>query len=307
MNASNKFNLSLNHLNCLLRILFSAIFILSAIGKLIDSYFTTQIIHQLFKLPLFASHITVILLLVLELIISVLVWKKQIPKMLLAVPVLFLIATLVSYRNRINCGCFGSLPFLGQMPFGAHLLLIAGILLGLLYLTIVSEHENELRADNQKENQPIDKTSKSLTLIGYTALAMMLLAFITLPFSAQNNNVINSPNNFNFVDRIFVEKVISDENTIIIDARPEFQYSMGHIPQSLNIPYNTTRLDSLIQRLSLTKKLLVLYCSNSHCNAAEILAKKLFARGCQKIRIYQGGWEDWVHHEKIALKQGVSK
>jgi 3-mercaptopyruvate sulfurtransferase SseA len=71
---------------------------------------------------------------------------------------------------------------------------------------------------------------------------------------------------------------------------------MGHIPKSLNIPYNTANLDSLIQRLSLNKKFLILYCSNSHCNAAEILARKLTELGCQKIRIYQGGWEDWMLH-----------
>jgi|GEM_PF-1593370 len=294
MNVSNQSNLFLIRLSFLVRFLLTAIFIISAIGKLLDSHFTIQIIAQLFKLPLVISQIMVVLLIVLELIIAVIFWKKQIPKIFITVPFLLLMATLFSYWNDLNCGCFGSLPFLSQMSLGAHVLLLAGMFLGIMFLINSTKPEQE--SVKGSEHQQFYQTAKLINFTGYLALAMMLSAVFTLPFSAQDNNAHNSPTDYQMVDRFFVEKAISIDNMIIIDARPEFQYAMGHIPKSLNIPYNTAYLDSMLQRFALTKKLLILYCSDSRCNTADILAKRLQDSGCKKIAIYAGGWKDWSRY-----------
>ncbi len=36
-------------------------------------------------------------------------------------------------------------------------------------------------------------------------------------------------------------------------------------------------------------------------------SKKLLASGCQKICIYQGGWEDWIHQQKKTANQAAYK
>jgi rhodanese-related sulfurtransferase len=223
---------------------------------------------------------------------AVLIWKRKFLLFFLIFPVIFLIFILFSHFNKLNCGCFGSLPFLSQMSLGAHLLLLAGMFLGILFL--INSKKLDQESEKGIERQRFYQTAKLISFAGYIALAMMLSAFFTLPFSAQNNNVHNSSTNHKIVDRAFVEKAISNDHIIIIDARPEFQYVMGHIPNSLNIPYNTTHLDSLLQRFALKQKLLISYCSDSRCNTADILAKRLADSGYAKIAVYPGGWKDWA-------------
>mgnify|MGYP000496678796 CR=1 FL=1 len=132
----------------------------------------------------------VVLLIVLELIIAVIVWKKQIPKIFITVPFLFLITTLFSYWNDLNCGCFGSLPFLSQMSLDAHVLLLAGMFLGILFLINSTKPEQE--SVKESEHQQFYQTAKLINFTDYIAVALMLAAFFTLPFSAQNNKVRNS-------------------------------------------------------------------------------------------------------------------
>ena len=291
----------------LLQLIFSIIFLTSAFGKLIDLKPTILSIITLFPLHYKGAKFFIILLSILEILLVALIWKRKLLMTVLIFPLIFLCFILFSHLNGLNCGCFGSLPFFSQMSLGSHLLLLAGMILGIIYLINYSKHEKKLKAAKQTERQQFYRTSKPVTLAGYTALTTMLLAFLTLPFSTQNNNVINSSNNFNFVDRIFVQKTMSNDNTVIIDARPEFQYLMGHIPNSLTLPYNSTNLDSLIQKHFLNEKFLILYCSDSHCNAAEILARKLNELGCQKFHIYQGGWEDWIVYKKKTASQADNK
>lgn len=79
-------------------------------GKLLDLHFNTQMMAQLFKLPLIIAQIMAISLIVLELMISLLIWKAHIPKILVIVPLVFLITALLCKSNQLNCGCFCALP-----------------------------------------------------------------------------------------------------------------------------------------------------------------------------------------------------
>jgi len=286
------------NLGAILQLIFSITFLTSACGKLIDLKPAIFSIITLFPLHYKGAKFLAILISILEILVVELIWKRKFLMAVLIFPFIFLFFLLFSHSHRLNCSCFGSLPLLSQMSLGAHLLLLAGMFLGSLYLIICAKHEKELKVEKQTEHQQFYQTSKPVTFTGYTAVAMIISAFLTLPFSAQNNSVFNSPNKYNFVDRTFVEKAISNEHTVIIDTRPKFQYLMGHILKSLNIAYNTPHLDRLIQRFAFTEKFFILYCSDSRCNAADLLAQRLTDWGCQKILMYQGGWEDWIVHEK---------
>ncbi|MDZ7359346.1 MAG: rhodanese-like domain-containing protein [candidate division KSB1 bacterium] len=69
---------------------------------------------------------------------------------------------------------------------------------------------------------------------------------------------------------------------------------VGHLPNVINIPYDSNNLPELIDKHALKNQALIVYCSSAHCNAAEVLAEKLRVLGCKKVSIYPGGWEEWV-------------
>jgi rhodanese-related sulfurtransferase len=122
---------------------------------------------------------------------------------------------------------------------------------------------------------------------------MMLSAFLTLPFTSSDSRASNHLSN-DTVDQTAVETAIANHSAVIIDARPDFQYELGHLPGAINIPYDGDNLVELVNTHALKNQALIVYCSSAHCNVAEVLAEKLRGLGCVKVGIYPGGWEEWV-------------
>jgi len=280
----------------LICILISAIFILSSLGKLIDLSASSLPIGQLFELSQTNAKILILSLSIFEAGLVILIWQQHISRILLVVPLALLSVTLFGYWRGLDCGCFGSLPFLSQFSFGSHLLLLGGMFLGLYYLTTTSKTE---KAPAQTTDGQAAKTPR---WIGLAALVMMASAFLTLPFISSDSRASQSLSS-NIVDRAMVEAAIASHNAIIIDARPDFQYVLGYLPDAINIPYDSNNLPELIEQHALKSQPLIVYCSSAHCNAAELLAEKLRGLGCEKVSVYSGGWEEW---EKGRLGERVS-
>jgi rhodanese-related sulfurtransferase len=198
--------------------------------------------------------------------------------------------TLLSHWRGIDCGCFGSLPFFSQFSFNAHLLLLGGMFLGLYYLTTPSKAE---KATPQAKDSQTATISEMSSWAGLAGVVMMLSAFLTLPFTSSDSRASNDSFN-NTVDRADVEAAIANHSAVIIDARPDFQYELGHLTNAINIPYDSNNLVELVNAHSLKNQALIVYCSSVHCNAAEVLAEKLRELGCKKVSLYPGGWEEWV-------------
>lgn len=192
--------------------------------------------------------------------------------------------TIFSHWRGLDCGCFGSLPYLSQFSFGGHLLLLAGMFLGLYYLT-ASPKAAKVTED--------DQSSGTLHWTGLAGIVMIASAFLTLPFTYSDSQAKIFAQN-DTVDRVFVEAAIANHSAVIIDARPEYQYKFGHLPGAINIPYDSDNLVELVNAYFLKNQALIVYCSSVHCNAAELLAKKLRELGCKKVSLYLGGWEKWV-------------
>lgn len=94
---------------------------------------------------------------------------------------------------------------------------------------------------------------------------------------------------------------VDSGNSLIIDARSKFRYELGHIPNAINIPYNSynsQNLAEIINQHSLKDRRLIIYCSSDKCKAADILANKLLEQGCQNVAVYPGGWEEWQAFKK---------
>jgi rhodanese-related sulfurtransferase len=161
--------------------------------------------------------------------------------------------------------------------------------LGLYYLT-TSKAE---KATSQAKAGQVATIPETASWTGLAGVVMMFSAFLTPPFTSSDSSTSNHLSN-DTVDRTAVEAAIANHSAVIIDARPDFQYELGHIPGAIDIPYDNGNLVELVNKHSLKNQALIVYCSSAHCNAAELLTEKLRRLGCKKVSIYPGGWEEWV-------------
>lgn len=268
-----------------LKLLISTIFILSALGKFIDPIAAALSIVQLLPISPELAKVAVFILSVFEAGLAIVIWWR-VSALLLAVPAVLWGILLVSYFKGVECGCFGSLPFFSQISMSGHFLLLVGLFLGLYYLAAVREVIN----DSEQKNEEV-KTG-SLKWAGVGAIALMLAAFLPLPSSASKSQAANFSAN-NSVDRAYVEAAFSYQNIPIIDARSQAEFEFGHISGAINIPYKSGNIANLIEQHGLKNKSLIVYCSSARCNVASILANKLQNLGCENVKIYTGGWEEW--------------
>lgn len=266
-----------SNIDIIVKIMLSAIFVLSGIGKLIDIPASSFSIAQLFFLPKLVAQIFVVILSVIELGLAVLIWRWA-PRTFLVVPVAFALVLGYSYWKGFDCGCFGSLPFLKEFPLVGHVLLISGIFLGLNYLT---------RTQNKKDS---NLTAK----MGLAAIAITILAFLTLPFTSGHSEAIADEPGDMIVDRTYVERAIAENSAVIIDARDEMQFLFGHIDGAINIYVDDDGVAELVEKHNLKEQALITYCAGVHCDMAERLTKKLQELGCRNVKIYAGGWEEWA-------------
>jgi len=164
-----------------------------------------------------------------------------------------------------------------------HFLLLVGLFLGLYYLAALRETTED---SEQKSKE------SSVKWVGVGAVALMLAAFLPLPSPASESQAANFSAN-SIVDRAYVEAAISYQNIPIIDARSQAEFEFGHIAGAINIPYKSGNIANLIEQHGLKNKPLIVYCSSARCNVASIIANKLQNLGCENVKIYTGGWEEW--------------
>ena len=96
------------------------------------------------------------------------------------------------------------------------------------------------------------------------------------------------------VDADFVLQASAGSGTLLLDARPDAAYRLGHIPGALSLPLGrfAASFAAMLPRLR-AARLLVVYCSGSTCNDSHDLALKLYEKGMKNLLLYKGGMEDW--------------
>lgn len=80
-----------------------------------------------------------------------------------------------------------------------------------------------------------------------------------------------------------------------VDSRDEADYIIGHITNSINIPFDD--FDNHKQKLEkLSKeKPLVIYCAGTDCDLSHLLANLLFEQGYKQVYVFFGGWNEWLN------------
>ncbi|MDF3059319.1 MAG: Rhodanese domain protein [Rariglobus sp.] len=81
---------------------------------------------------------------------------------------------------------------------------------------------------------------------------------------------------------------------LILDARPEIFYRIGHVPGALSLPRKDfeTAYAALGARLAEGRPLVV-YCAGETCEDAELVRTALARLGHAQVQVFQGGWEEW--------------
>lgn len=89
--------------------------------------------------------------------------------------------------------------------------------------------------------------------------------------------------NFDTISASKIDEYFNDNNVIIIDVRNHYDYSQGHIPTAINIPYNEFHE---VKRSLPRNKTLILYCERG--GTSIILARDLCKEGYIVKNIYGG-------------------
>jgi len=93
-----------------------------------------------------------------------------------------------------------------------------------------------------------------------------------------------------------MRSLVSSPNVVLIDARPEIFWRIGHIPGALSLPREAfeSRAAEIKARLDVNPEaLIVVYCSSPHCEDAKMVVGGLRGMGYANVRHFPGGWTEW--------------
>ncbi|MDL2260385.1 rhodanese-like domain-containing protein [Deltaproteobacteria bacterium OttesenSCG-928-K17] len=91
-----------------------------------------------------------------------------------------------------------------------------------------------------------------------------------------------------------LEKFINTPNALLVDARDEFLYRMGHIPGAINMPSDETSPEQIAawQKGLPPQAEIIIYCSDAFCHMAEELGEKMIEAGLSPV-IFLPGFDEW--------------
>lgn len=93
---------------------------------------------------------------------------------------------------------------------------------------------------------------------------------------------------------------------ILIDCRSQSEYEKGHIPGAILMTYY--EMDEFLHDFLATcmpDLEYVTYCDGTDCDSSVIVANRLKSIGYEHVRIYKGGWNEWVN-AGLPIERGLS-
>ncbi len=97
-----------------------------------------------------------------------------------------------------------------------------------------------------------------------------------------------------FIDHALAEQLWREQRVLFVDVRNLAAWNLGHIPGAVYLPFDQLGEAWSREGVRLVQASeLILYCDGPHCDLADRLSTTLAQFGCERIRIYEGGWEYW--------------
>lgn len=98
-----------------------------------------------------------------------------------------------------------------------------------------------------------------------------------------------------FIGRAEVEELFQAGGAVLVDSRTAAEYAAGHIPGAVNAPLDSP--ERALADLAAGRPLgrpIVVYCEGGDCQTSTAAARLIHDRGFRDVRVYQGGWADWL-------------
>ena len=91
-----------------------------------------------------------------------------------------------------------------------------------------------------------------------------------------------------------VQLYVDAGGAFLIDARDPYEYEEGHLPGSINLPYDSAISDpALLESLDTGGRPIIAYCGGGDCEVSYSLALELVAFGHERVAVYVGGFPEW--------------
>lgn len=97
-----------------------------------------------------------------------------------------------------------------------------------------------------------------------------------------------------FIGIFEAEDFFAGGNAVFLDSRAEEKYLEGHILGAVNIPFEGGERIVEEQLPFPREATLIVYCDGNECQSSVLLAKVLAEFGFEDIRVFFGGWAEWV-------------
>jgi rhodanese-related sulfurtransferase len=88
------------------------------------------------------------------------------------------------------------------------------------------------------------------------------------------------------------------QRAVFVDARHAFDFNRGHIKGAVNIPLSEAQKNHGILEGLPKDRMLVVYCDGESCNSSVELAKLLYGAGFSNVKVFFGGWNEWLAHKQ---------
>jgi rhodanese-related sulfurtransferase len=109
-----------------------------------------------------------------------------------------------------------------------------------------------------------------------------------------SNNNYQMPGTALQVHAITIDELIdltkSDQNYVIVDARPRDAYDKEHLPGAVSVPLDET--DSYAGKFD-KNQTVITYCGSFQCPISTKSAQEFMKLGFKNVRDYKGGIKEW--------------
>jgi rhodanese-related sulfurtransferase len=104
-----------------------------------------------------------------------------------------------------------------------------------------------------------------------------------------------NPGEFALVSLEEARKLCASKKAVFIDARTFEAYRQGHILCAQNLPWETMEelMDGVTAQIPLDETIIV-YCDGEDCMLSEYVARELFYRGYEHVKVLVNGWTKWL-------------
>lgn len=97
-------------------------------------------------------------------------------------------------------------------------------------------------------------------------------------------------------------ELIKGDRAMIIDARDEASFRLGHIPSAINVPvyFSPVALQEFANKIPPGRQVVV-YCQSDSCEYDDQIGSQLYLMGVTKIALFRGGWREWKQHNSPSV------